>query len=222
MLQFLLSQNADGEFTLSAAGYVTFLVIAVAALLIGSTIFQKKEKKNSFSTRQLAFCGVMIALATVTSMIKVFTFPFGGSVTLLSMLFICLAGYFYGAKAGLPVAIAYGIIQLFLNPIVYYPMQLVIDYVLAFGALGLAGFFWKQKHGLLIGYLAGIVGRWIFATLSGYIFFAEYAWEGWNPLVYSMTYNGAYIFAEGLITIIVLLLPPVADAMRRIKAMAQA
>ncbi len=175
------------------------------------------SKTNHFNVRRLAFCGVALALATVTSLLKVFEFPFGGSVTLLSMLFICLIGYFYGPVTGLCVGTAYGVLQLLLDPIIYYPLQVIMDYFLAFGALGLSGFFQKKKHGLLIGYLVGITGRWIFASLSGYIFWSEYAWDGWNALAYTMVYNGAYIYAEGLITVILLALPPVANAISRVK-----
>lgn len=170
-----------------------------------------------FKIKNLAFCGLLIALATVTSFIKIFSFPFGGSVTLLSMLLVVLAGYFYGPKLGILTAIVYGLIQLVIDPQIYYPMQVVMDYVLAFGALGLGSFFWKKKHGLITGYLVGITGRYIFSALSGYIFFAEYAWEGWSPILYTLAYNGAYIYAEAAITIVLLLLPPVRKSIAKVK-----
>ena len=104
-----------------------------------------------FKIKNLAFCGLLIALATVTSCIKLFSFPFGGSVTLLSMLFIVLAGYLYGPKLGFLTSIVYGLVQFAINPQIYYPMQVVMDYLLAFGALGIGSFFWKKKHGLITG-----------------------------------------------------------------------
>lgn len=170
-----------------------------------------------FKIKNLAFCGLLIALATVTSFIKIFSFPFGGSVTLLSMLFVVLAGYFYGPKLGILTAIVYGLVQLVIEPQIYYPMQVVMDYVLAYGALGLGSFFWKKKHGLITGYLVGVTGRYLFSALSGYIFFAEYAWEGWSPILYTLAYNGAYIYAETAITIVLLCLPPVQKAIAKIK-----
>ena len=170
-----------------------------------------------FKIKNLAFCGLLIALATVTSFIKLFSFPFGGSVTLLSMLFIVLAGYFYGPKLGVLTAIVYGLLQLIIDPQVYYPMQVVMDYILAFGALSLGSFLWKKKHGLVIGYLIGVTGRFLFSSLSGYIFFAEYAWEGWSPILYALAYNGAYIYAETAITLVLLSLPPIKKAINKIK-----
>ena len=170
-----------------------------------------------FKIKNLAFCSLLIALATVTSFIKIFSFPFGGSVTLLSMLFIILAGYFYGPKLGVLTAIVYGLLQLIIDPQVYYPMQVVMDYILAFGALSLGSFLWKKKHGLVLGYLIGVTGRFLFSSLSGYIFFAEYAWEGWSPILYALAYNGAYIYAETAITLVLLSLPPVKRAINKIK-----
>lgn len=170
-----------------------------------------------FKIKNLAFCGLLIALATVTSFIKIFSFPFGGSVTLLSMLFVVLAGYFYGPKLGILTAIVYGLLQLVIEPQIYYPMQVLMDYILAFGALGLGSFLCKKKNGLIWGYLIGVTGRYLFASLSGYIFFSEYAWEGWSPILYTLAYNGAYIYAEAAITVILLLIPPVHKAIAKVK-----
>lgn len=170
-----------------------------------------------FKIKNLAFCSLLIALATVTSFIKIFSFPFGGSVTLLSMLFIVLAGYFYGPKLGLLTAVVYGLLQLIIDPQVYYPMQVVMDYILAFGALGLGSFFYQKKYGLILGYLTAVTGRYLFASLSGYIFFSEYAWEGWSPILYTLAYNGAYIYAETAITLALLLLPAVKKAINKVK-----
>ena len=129
------------------------------------------------TTKQLVFSAAAIALALIASRIKLFDMPMGGSVTLLSMLFISLIGYWFGPAAGIMTAVAYGMLQFVMEPVFYTIPQMLTDYPLAFGALGLSGFFSKQKHGLVIGYLAGVLGRYFFATLSGIIFFAAYAPE---------------------------------------------
>ncbi len=179
-------------------------------------LFLKTERK--FRTKQLVFCAMAVALAMVTSMIPIYSFPFGGSVTLFSMFFICFIGYLYGPAAGVFTGFAFGILQLIIKPYIYFPLQVLVDYPLAFGALGLSGFFWKSKYGLIKGYLAGIIGRYFFAVLSGWLFFGEYAWEGWSALPYSMAYNGAYIFTEGALTILLLLIAkPIAYGLSYIK-----
>lgn len=208
------------RYTLSPAGYVLFIAVIILLLVIASLI-TKSDKKKSLGAKQLAFCSMSIALATVTSFIKVFEFPTGGSITLLSMFFVCFIGYLYGPRIGILSAVAYGILQLIIEPKIYFPMQILIDYILAFGALGISGFFNKQKWGMITGFLAGIFGRFIFAAISGAVFFGEYAWEGWNPVLYSIVYNAIYIFAEGAVTIIILLIPAVKTQLVRVKNMAQ-
>ncbi len=185
---------------------------------------QKKEftgsNRRMSTVRELVFCAMSIALGTVLSNIKLLHFPWGGSITLLSMLIIVLPGYFYGLSAGLATGVAYGALQLFIDPYVIFPMQLVVDYFLAFGALGLSGLFANAKNGLVKGYITGVLGRYVFVVISGWIFFGEYAWEGWAPLPYSLAYNGIYIFAEAAVTVIIIMLPPVKNAINRVKAMA--
>ena len=173
--------------------------------------------KQSFSVKGLAVCGVCIALAFVLSFVKIFSAPLGGSVTLCSMFFICVIGYFYGWKYSLTAALAYGILQFVQKPEIYTPVQVIIDYGLSFMALGISGFFKEKKMGLHLGYFAGVTGRFLFSTLSGYLFFAEYAPEGWNPLLYSACYNGSYIYIEAAITLIILIIPAVEHAIERVK-----
>lgn len=178
------------------------------------------QKGRKLSAKQLVFCAISIALGTILSEIRIIDFPWGGSATLLSMLVICLPGYFFGLGAGLMTGVAYGVLQLLVDPYVIFPIQLVMDYFLAFGALGLSGLFANTKHGLLKGYLVGILGRYVFTVLSGWIFFAEYAWEGWPVLPYSLVYNGIYIFAEAAITLVILALPPVQKVIGTVKKIA--
>lgn len=177
--------------------------------------------KKKFSTKQLLFSAVALALAVVASMIKPFELPMGGSVTLFSMLFIVLIGYWYGPYVGITTAIAYGLLQFVMEPFFYSIPQFFTDYPLAFGALGLSGFFSKKKHGLIKGYIAGVLGRYFFAFLSGLIFFASYAeGSGMAAPVYSLVYNGSYLLTEAAITLIIIALPPVANALRRIQMLA--
>lgn len=207
------------------------LAIVIIALLCCAVIFARKyaakQKESDTQTnrgrltvKQLAFCAMSVALGTVLSNIKLFHFPYGGSVTLLSMFVICLPGYFFGLGAGLMTGVAHGILQLLIDPYVLYPMQFVVDYLLAFGALGLSGIFCNSKFGLIKGYIAGILGRYVFTVISGWIFFGAYAWEGWAPLPYSLAYNGSYIFSETVITLIILSVPAVRNGLARVKVMA--
>ena len=110
--------------------------------------------------------------------------------------------------------------QLLLEPYIYAPLQVILDYPLAFGMLGLCGFFANSKHGFLKGYLLGVFGRYLCHVISGYLFFAEYAPDGVNPLVYTLLYNATYIVPETIITVILLLLPVMVKAIQQVKVMA--
>ncbi len=175
------------------------------------------QQKRLMTTKQLATSAICIALASVLSMLKIYHFPFGGSVTAFSMLFICLPGFFYGLPTGLLSGFAYGLIQFAIEPYFLSPLQFFVDYVLAFSALGLSGLFCRGTKGLVPAYLCAIAGRYIFAVISGYVFFAEYAWEGWAALPYSLCYNGAYIFTEGLLTVSFLCIPGVQKVLLKLK-----
>ena len=224
----------DGSVHLTITGIVIVVVIIALLLIIAAFVRQKNaSRKAALTTKQLVYSAVAIALAVVCSMIKLFEMPMGGSVTLLSMLFIVLIAYWYGPYVGIMTAVAYGLVQFVTEPIFYtipqmlldYPLafffsptpQMLFDYPLAFGALGLAGFFNKKKWGLQIGYVVGVFGRFIFSTISGIVFFASYAPEGMNPILYSLGYQASYLVPEAVITLIIISIPPVAKALARVK-----
>lgn len=211
------------EFELTGMGYGVLIAVMIVILLAACFLSGGKEGKENlkFGIRQLVFSAMAMALAMVTSMIKLVDMPMGGSVTLFSMFFICLIGYWYGPKGGLMAAVAYGILQLVVDPYIISIPQMLTDYIFAFGALGFSGFFSKAKYGLIKGYLVGVAGRYFFTFLSGMIFFGNYA-ASYNMTapVYSLVYNGAYIGPEALFTLILAALPPVNKGLNRIKRMA--
>ncbi len=208
-------------YSLTTAGYTGLVIIAIVLLLIGCAIFGGKKK---FSAKQLAFAAMAIALATVASFIKVWHMPMGGSVTLFSMLFISVIGYWYGPGVGFTTALAYGVLQLIIDPYILTLPQMLVDYIFAFGALGCSGFFHKDQtaRGLRLGYIASVLGRYFFAFISGWIFFGVYAsYYGFNSgVVYSLVYNGAYLGAEAVITYVLLRIPAVSKGLNLVKQMA--
>ena len=225
MLDFLAFSTVDSweqdAFQLTIPGIIAVVVLMVALIALALFLQPKEVRSRIFTTKQLVFSAVAIALATVTSMLKLFEMPLGGSITPLSMLFIVLIGYWYGPKAGLMTGFAYGLLQFILDPIFYSVPQMIVDYPLAFGALGVSGFFFQKKYGLQIGYIAGIFARFVFAWLSGVLFFAAYAeGSGMSAPIYSMAYNGSYIFTEGILTLVLISIPPVAKALFQVKRMA--
>lgn len=216
MSDFLVT--AEGGLT--AAGYGVSVAAAILLFLLGGLARGKSKKGQSLSTKQLVFCAMAMALSFLTSYIKLFSAPWGGSITLCSMLFICLVGNWYGVRAGILTGLTYGILQFLQEPFVLSFFQVCCDYVLAFAALGLAGLFCKSKNGLVKGYLVGILARGAFHALGGYLYWMEYMPESFPQAlrpVYPIVYNYSYILTEGIITIIIISLPPVAKALAQIR-----
>lgn len=210
----------EDVFQLTTAGIITVVVLIVALIAITLFIRSRKESKP-LSTKQLVFSAAAMALGIVTSMIKFFDLPMGGSITLFSMLFIVLIGYWYGPTVGIMTAVAYGLLQFVIEPVFYSVPQMIVDYPLAFGALGLSGFFQNSKHGLIKGYILGVLGRYVFAFLSGLLFFAAYAeGSGMSAPVYSLAYNGFYLIPEAIVTLIIIAIPAVDKALKHVKKMA--
>ena len=226
MLDFIATQNSEGGYDLTIAGYTCLSIVMVLLLLVAVLISSRGHKK--MQTRQLAFCSLALAIAFVTgTYIKLWHMPMGGSVTLCSMLFVSLIGYWYGIRTGLMAAFAYGMLQFVTNPWIVNIPQVFFDYIFAYGSLGLSGLFHNKKYGLVPGFCVGVGGRFLFSFLSGIIFFAESsaaagAEYGMSAEIYSAVYNIAYIGTEAAMTVIILCLPPVKKVMTQIKLMAVA
>ena len=218
---FEMFVNAEGGLT--TAGYAVTVVAGIVLFLAAWYLAGRRSAEKKMSAKQLVFCGVAIALAYITSYIKIFNMPWGGSITLCSMLFIVLVANWYGVGTGLFVGLAYGILQFIQEPYVLSFFQVCCDYILAFAALGLAGVFAKSKHGLLKGYILAVVARGAFHALGGYLYWMDYMPDNFPKsltAVYPILYNYSYLLVEGVITVIVISIPAVAKGLARVKKMA--
>ena len=156
-------------------------------------------------TRRLTEIAVCVAMAVVGSFIKVWEMPQGGSVA-LTMVPILLIAIKRGAVAGIATGAIYGVLSLLIAGVIYHPMSIFLEYVLAFGLLGLAGLFPKNILGVILGCFTGVCGRFISSLVSGAVLFAEYAPEGQNPWVYSLIYQATYLVPEFLISAVIIVL----------------
>lgn len=150
--------------------------------------------------RKLTMAAVAMGLAAVLQYVKVWQMPQGGSVSLemIPLLFIALLE---GPVTGIGAGVAFGLLKLLLEPYVVHPLQLILDYPLAFAFLGLAGF-WPRRPWL--GITLGVLGRLAAHVISGAIFFGSYAPKGMNVWIYSTGYNAAYIIPELILAVIIL------------------
>lgn len=172
---------------------------------------------------------IMVALATVLCFIRVFRLPWGGSITLLSMLPIVIFSIRRGVKMGLMASFVFALIQ-FIQGVIdglfgwgLTPVMLIacilLDYIIAYFVLGLAGMFRnKGLPGWIGGTVIAILLRFLTHFISGVVIWHSYGelWNGFatdNEWLYSLLYNGAYMLPELIFTtvaaIIILQIPQV-------------
>lgn len=219
MFQFMV--NAEGGLT--TAGYAVCILAGILFFVLALVFAGKNSTKSKMSTRQLVFCAMALALAFVTSYIKLLELPWGGSITLCSMLFIVLIGNWYGVQTGILVGLAYGILQFIQEPYVLSFFQVCCDYILAFAALGVAGFFAKKNNGLLKGYIAAVLARGVFHSLGGYLYWMDYMPDSFPQSlksIYPIVYNYSFLLVEGVITVIIISIPAVAGGINQVKKLA--
>lgn len=173
--------------------------------------------KKGISIKDITITALMIALAMILDQIKLFQMPQGGCVTLFGMLPIILLGYLLGPKYGVIGGACTGLLNLIFGGYVIHPVQLFVDYILAFAVMGLSGLVREKKNGLTKGYILGVFLRYCSFVISGTVFFGSYAPEGFNAFVWSVWYNLTYIFVETVMTLIVINIPAVKKAVDRIK-----
>ena len=162
---------------------------------------------NDFrDTRVLTEAAIAVALSYVLALFPLFKMPFGGSVS-LEMIPLILLSLRQGWKAGVVAGTAYGLLNLTIDFFVVHPLQLLLDYPLAFGVLGLAGLFKPTVRGAILGATVAVLARFFCHFLSGVIFFASYGPEGWNPFLYSAAYQAAYLAPSlGIVLVVVVVL----------------
>lgn len=174
---------------------------------------------KKINVTRLTVTAVMIALATALSLVKIFKMPLGGSVTLLSMLPIVILPVMFSTGWGLASAFIYSLIQLCLGIVGdgllawgLTPVCLIgcilLDYVFAFSALGLAGVFKKYgTKGILFGVALALAVRFLCHFISGFVIFSTLSQFDLfgstfsnRPILYSFAYNGLYMLPELVLT----------------------
>ena len=189
--------------------------IAVAVLIALGAIFLTITRTSSkWDAKMLSFGALSVALSFVLSCIRLYRMPTGGSVTPASMLPIMLFSAAYGVGPGLLTGLVYGILQYFQGGWFLNVWQMILDYLLAFAALGLAGFTRRlpEKWGLYCAMVIAVFGRALSAILAGIMWANDSIAQGWgleiagktydSQVLYSVVYNGTYLIPEVIICIV--------------------
>lgn len=173
------------------------------------TASARSNTRSRLTTRMLCEGAVMLALAMILSLIPLFRLPNGGSVD-LAMLPILFFAIRWGAGPGLLTAFAFGLLQVFTEGAVAWGWQsILLDFLVAFTPLGLAGLFKGKKWGVFAGTVLGCVGRFLVHYISGVtiyaivvpteLFNATYT----SPALYSLIYNGSYVGIDMVLCLVI-------------------
>ncbi len=180
--------------------------IVLVVLLIVCGVLILRFSKIKFTSKILTHVALAVTIAIILNMFVLFKMPQGGSVTLASMAPIFLIAFVYGPNIGVLAGLIFGVLNLILGGYVVHPVQVLLDYPVPFMLLGLAGYFPRHMN---LGMIIATVLRFASHVISGFVFFAEYAPEGQSALLYSMIYNGSFLFVDMLIAIIIMNILPI-------------
>lgn len=173
--------------------------------------------KRHTNTQKLVTCAIFLALAFVLSFVKIVDYPWGGSITLFSMLPICLLSLMYGPIWGLGTAFCYALLQLMqgIGEAMSWGLtweawvgMILFDYLVAFTVLGAAGFFRKGGRWAAVGGTVVAVGlRYVSSVISGAVVWKSigevaFGWTFENTWLYSLVYNALYMLPELILTVI--------------------
>ena len=165
-----------------------------------------KDDEKGFETKHIAYAAVCISMSFALSYIRLFKMPQGGSVTLASLLPLMLYSYMFGVRKGVFAGFVYGLLQAVQDPWILHPAQFLLDYPVAFAAIGVSGMFRKVEKlnkfpqvSFTLGALVASSLRFISHVFSGVFAFWEFALDSLgNPMnvwAYSLGYN-SFVFID--------------------------
>ena len=178
----------------------------LAAVVVLAFLFGRKDKKG-FDSRSIAFAAVCIAMSFALSYLRIVKLPQGGSITLASLLPLMIYSYMFGTKKGVFAGMIYGVLQAFQDTYILHPAQFLLDYPLAFSAIGLAGMFARTdalrypQVKFALGAIVAGVGRLAMHFVSGIFAFSAFATI--QPVaLYSFIYQASYVLPDIAIVLV--------------------
>lgn len=201
-----LENNGLTEEQVNTIGLYVCAVLYLAAVII--LAFALDKGKKGFDTKSISYAAICIAMSFALSYLRIVKMPQGGSITIASLLPLMLYSYMFGTKKGVFAGAIYGLLQAVQDPYILHPAQFILDYPAAFSAIGLSGMFSCSKKIKIpalryaLGSVIAGLARFISHFLSGIFAFGAFA-GGDNVVMYSFTYQAAYVLPDIAIAIIV-------------------
>ena len=149
---------------------------------------------SSRKTKMLVEGGLVIAMAQILSMYVIYQMPQGGAVKAANLVPLLIYAYRWGGRAGMLTGVAYGIVHFLVGfKFSIHYMSIILDYILAYGAIGMAGFFGGSGTvKAFFGAIDAILTRFAISAISGVVVFGSY--------------NATYMLPDMVINLVVLAL----------------
>jgi thiamine transporter len=169
---------------------------------------------SSYRTKVLAEIVVFAALSAVLYAVRPYTLPFGGSITLGSMVPVMWLSLRRGVRVGVVAGVIFGVLALLIDilflgasSIIATPVQAVLEYPVAFGIVGLTGMFHRNTVTFAVaGAAISVFIRFIIHYFVGvFVWFYVYTFpEQWGQWSWPAVYNGSFLSIEFVISAVLL------------------
>ena len=188
------------------------ILTIIACLVLFFALF--KFRKIKLNARIMTNIAIALSLSTILNVFRLYRFPQGGSITLGCMVPILIIAFAYGKEIGFLTGFLYGIINLFTDPYIIHPIQMLFDYPLPSLAMGLAGINYFRKNHRMLGVFVAFFTKFLCHFISGVVFFGSFAPAEMGALLYSAVVNLPLVGAEMIICMIILKLIPISRLLR--------
>ncbi len=198
-------QNNDAKDALSEVGLYLFTALIVAAIVVPTFIFGKKHVSD---TKSIVYGAMCIAMSFALSYIRFLELPQGGSITFASLVPMMIYSYMFGIRKGVLLGAVYGLFQFIQGPWFNHPIQFLLDYPIAFMAIGLTGLFHelkiledKRPLQFALSALIAVILRYFSHVVSGIFVFGSGDPDNYGAVAWSFLYN-SFTFADLAIALV--------------------
>lgn len=189
----------------SEVGLYMFTILVVAAVIVPTFIFGKKHVSD---TKSIVYGAMCIAMSFALSYIRFLELPQGGSITFASLVPMMVYSYMFGIRKGVLLGAIYGLFQFIQAPWFAHPIQFLLDYPIAFMAIGITGIFHelkilddKRPLQFALGALIGVILRYFSHVISGIYVFGSGDPDNFGAVAWSFLYN-SFTFADLAIALV--------------------
>ncbi|HKL94453.1 MAG TPA: energy-coupled thiamine transporter ThiT [Clostridia bacterium] len=197
-----------GQMDAKSESLLYIFTISIIGIVIALAFVFGKKTTNAEHTKSIVYAALCIATSFALSYIRFFELPLGGSITFASLVPLMIYAYMFGMRKGVLAGAIYGLLQFIQAPWFIHPVQFLLDYPIAFAAIGLTGLFkeiglFKSKAVLqfAFGAIIAVILRYFSHVVSGIFIWGSGNPENYSAVAWSFLYN-SFAFADLAVALI--------------------